>query len=118
MKIIKSFFVLAGPAIVILLLALLAFGDLFETDYKKGFFVMFLYLVYPMIFFFQGRAYYSGKSNIFALIISFASVIFIIYMYMNSTGTIYLVMYTVSCAVGYLSDIIFKRRNKREKNAE
>lgn len=115
-KIIKSFFVLVGPALILLILALLAFGDLFGTEYKKGFFVMFLFLVYPMIFFFQGRAYSLGKSNIFALIFSFSTVIIIIYMFMNSTATIYLVMYAISCAAGYLSDIIYKRRIEKGKN--
>jgi len=118
MKKIKSIFVLVGPALIILLLALMAFGDLFETEYEKGFFVMFLYIIYPMIFFFQGRAYYLGKCNIFSLIFSFACVIIIMYMYMNSSATIYLVMYTISCAAGYLSDIIRKRRSKNGKNAD
>ncbi len=118
MRKLKNIFVLVWPALTILLLALLAFSNLFGTDYKKGFFVMLLFIAYPIIFFFQGRAYSLGKCNIFQLILSFACVIGIIYMYMNPTATIYLVIYAGSCAAGYLSDKISKRRSKRKKNVE
>lgn len=91
------------PAFTMLTLSVLAMFGLFgEGDVNKSFFILGLFIIFPLTFLVQGVSCATNHINPFlALLVSFIAFTIVILVFFNSSAGGYSIYYLVFWLVGY-----------------
>jgi|GEM_PF-5218496 len=99
------------PAFLMVILALLSFSNLFDDMFRKGLLINSLILYYPSLLFLQGIVTAMIKGNPFLNAgSSLLAFMFILFIWLNSSALIYILIYLISFLLGYWIIKMFKKR--------
>ena len=98
------------PSVIMVLITLISFSNIFEALISHGIFVLSLMLIFPLSFFIQGvLGGYSTLNVHIALSISLVTFIVIVAVALNSSAYVYVPLYLLTGLMGYGLALLFKK---------
>lgn len=106
----KTILTILFPTLVMIVISTICFTDILKSIDTKAIFILSLFTIFPICFLVQGVLCKLNKVNIL-ISLATSSLIFtiIIFMYMNSTALIYLMINLISGILGYCTTYLLNR---------